>query len=138
MLAAEDRPKVQERYQKPCIYHYFKIYHKLIVSEYEKVSKTRLDETKTILKVNEGFSDHQMEQIDKNMIYHKSVAEVRRNSCDLSEKMKPSSINHVESKIQVHFKQRPIDDTPEGLKPKNLRYLENKPSNKSKLPKQRN
>jgi hypothetical protein len=80
-----------------------------------------------------------MEQIDKNLLYHMSVAEVRRNSCDLSQKMKPSSFDHVESKIQVHFKQRPIDDTPESLKPKNLRYLDAKGNAKSKQPtKQRN
>ena len=38
--------------------------------------------------------------------------------------MKPENINQVESKIQYHFKERPIDDTPESLKPKNLRYLD--------------
>ena len=60
------------------------------------------------------------------MIYHKSVAEVRRSSADMSEKMKPENFDHVESKVKVHFKHKPIDDTPEALKPKNLRYLEQK------------
>ena len=40
-----------------------------------------------------------METLGKNMIYHRSVAEVRRNSADLSEKMKPGNFDHVESKI---------------------------------------
>jgi hypothetical protein len=55
------------------------------------------------------------------MIFHKSVAEVRRSSADLSEKMKPDNFTHVESKVKVHFQKKPIDNTPESLKPKNLR-----------------
>ena len=58
------------------------------------------------------------------MIYHRSVAEVRRNSADITEKMKPENFEHVESKVQVHFKKRPADDTPDCLKPKNMRHLE--------------
>ena len=58
------------------------------------------------------------------MIYHKSVAEVRKKSTDLSAKMKPENFDHVEAKVKVHFKKKPVDDTPEALKPKNLKYLE--------------
>jgi hypothetical protein len=72
------------------------------------------------------LNDGEIELLEKNMVYHKSVAEVRRRSQDLVDKMKPDNFDHVESKIQHHFKQRHPDLTPESLKPKNLRYLDKK------------
>ena len=61
------------------------------------------------------------------MIYHKSVAEVRKGSAELRERMKPENYEHIESKVQVHFKKR-VDETPECLKAENLKYLDNEKS----------
>jgi len=90
-----------------------------------------LNEVKQKLKAEEGFTDDQLFQMDKNMIYHKSVVTVRKNSAEMSERMRPQNIDHVESKIKVHFKNRQTDDTPESLKAKNLRYLDKKGSKSS-------
>ncbi len=50
---------------------------------------------KASLLSEEGFTQTQVDQIDKNMIYHKSVAEVRKNSAEIGERMQPAHVNNV-------------------------------------------
>eukprot|EP00349_Pseudokeronopsis_sp_Brazil_P011651 CAMPEP_0202977990 /NCGR_PEP_ID=MMETSP1396-20130829/84579_1 /ASSEMBLY_ACC=CAM_ASM_000872 /TAXON_ID= /ORGANISM="Pseudokeronopsis sp., Strain Brazil" /LENGTH=76 /DNA_ID=CAMNT_0049716845 /DNA_START=275 /DNA_END=505 /DNA_ORIENTATION=+ len=38
--------------------------------------------------------------------------------------MKPSNFTNVPSKVQINMREKRKDDTPEALKSKNLRYLE--------------
>ena len=50
------------------------------MKEYEKEAEQQLEQTKQILQSEEGFSESQVNQIERNMVYHRSVAEVRRKS----------------------------------------------------------
>ena len=53
------------------------------------------------------------------MLYKKSVAEVQKRTQNMREKAVSHNYGHVESKVQVHFKNR-YDDMPEAFKPKNI------------------
>jgi len=72
----------------------------------------------------DGCSEEQIAHFEKNLVYHKCVADVRRRSQDLKDNMKSENFSHVQSKVHVHLKQKRDDNTPEKLKAKNMRHME--------------
>jgi hypothetical protein len=73
---------------------------------------------KNKLKEEEGFTEENIETVDKHMIFFKSIAEVRKNSADRREKMKPDNIKEVKSKVSVHFKERKVEEIPQAFQTK--------------------
>jgi hypothetical protein len=60
------------------------------------------------LQKEEGFSKEQVNIVNQNMIFFKSVAEVKRRKEEHKEKMKPENFKNTQSKIHIHFKDRSL------------------------------
>lgn len=90
----KDQPEVQLQ-----VFFLLQSYLIIDLGRNEADSKKRINEVKSKLLNEEGFSKEEVQDVEKNMIFLKSLADVRKSQDDLKEKMKPKNLEKVQSKV---------------------------------------